>query len=276
MDRLLFGPAGVPLSAKSRSTPDGILQVRKLGLDGMEMEFVRGVRMTSETAKQVRALAEKNKVLLTAHGPYYINLNSHDKAITEASIKRVLDTARIADLCGAYSITFHAAYYVGTPKDKVFEIVKGQMKRIMRTLSNEGIKIWVRPETTGKASQFGDIDELIKLSQEIGGVLPCIDFSHIHARSGGKFNTLPEFRDLLSRIETGLGKEALKNMHIHLSGIQYTDKGERNHLELRESDMNYKALMKALREHRCAGIVISESPNLEEDAALMKEEYERV
>jgi len=276
MDKLLFGPAGVPLSAKSRSTPDGVLQVRNLGLGGMELEFVRGIRMTPETARQVRTLAERNNVLLTAHGPYYINLNSHDKAITEASVKRILDTARIANLCGAYSITFHAAYYVGVPKDRVFEIVKSQIKSIMRTLSNEGIKLWVRPETTGKASQFGDIDELIRLSQEIEGVLPCIDFSHIHARSGGKFNTLSEFKDLLSNVETGLGKEALKNMHIHLSGIQYSDKGERNHLELRGSDMNYKALMKALREHRCAGIVISESPNLEEDAALMKEEYERV
>jgi len=275
MKNLFFGTAGVPLSALSRSTTDGIAQVRKLGLGCMELEFVRGVRMTPITARQVRDLAKKHDVVLTAHGPYYINLNSKDRSITEASIKRILDTARIADLCGAYSITFHAAYYVGVEKEKVYEVVKSHLKSIVKTLQNEGIKLWVRPETTGKGTQFGDIDELIRLSQEVEQVLPCVDFSHLHARSNGKFNTYPEFSGILEKLEKGLGRQALENMHAHVSGIEYSAKGERNHLTLEESDMNYKELIRALRNHNCSGVIISESPNLEKDAMTMKREYEK-
>jgi deoxyribonuclease-4 len=241
----------------------------------MELEFVRGIRMSPEIARQVKALAEKNDIVLTAHGPYYINLNSQDKAITDASVKRILDTARIANVCGGYSITFHAAYYMALSKEKVFEIVRKNLLNITRTLDEEGVKLWIRPETTGKASQFGDIDELIKLSQEVSGVLPCVDFAHLHARSNGKINTYKEFSEVLEKLEKGLGREALDNMHVHISGIEYTEKGERKHLFLKDSDMNYKDLMKAFKEYKCKGCVINESPNLEEDAMLMKKEYEK-
>lgn len=276
MKELLFGPAGVPLSAPSRSTFDGVPQVKKLGLGCMELEFVRGVRMAPAMAKQVKALAEKHGIVLTAHGPYYINLNSADSAITQASVKRVLDTARIAHLCSAYSITFHAAYYIGMDKEKVYQVVKSHLNDIIRTLKGEGIKLWVRPETTGKATQFGDVDEIIRLSQEVEQVMPCVDFAHLHARSNGKVNSYAEFSSVLERLEKGIGRQALDNMHIHMSGIEYSEKGERNHLVLKDSDIKYKELLRALKDFGCKGCIINESPNLEEDAALMKREYERL
>nr|MCK4929458.1 TIM barrel protein [Nanoarchaeota archaeon] len=276
MNQLLFGPAGVPVSSPSTNTLGAIPYVKKLGLGCMELEFVRGVKIGSETAQAIRKKAQEQGIVLTAHGPYYINLNSLEKAKTEASIKRILDTARIASIAGGYSITFHAAYYMAMPKEKVYEVVKNHLNNITRTLSKEGVKLWIRPETTGKASQFGDIDELIKLSTELDQVMPCVDFAHLHARSNGKINTYKEFCEILSKIEKGLGRKGLNNMHIHMSGIEYGEKGERNHLVLKESDMNYKDLMKALKHYKCKGVIISESPNLEADAILMKKAYERV
>jgi deoxyribonuclease-4 len=275
MNKLLFGTAGVPLSAINRTTIDGINRVKELGLGSMELEFVRGVRMSPQMAEEVREVAKKKEVVLTAHGPYYINLNSKDHAITQASIKRILETARIANICGAYSITFHAAYYVGMEKEKVYDVVKGHLRGIVKTLQNEGVKLWIRPETTGKGTQFGDIDELIKLSQEVEQVLPCVDFSHLHARSNGKFNTYNEFSSVLEKLEKGLGRKSVENMHAHLSGIAYSEKGERNHLVLKDSDMNYKELVRAFRNHNCSGVIISESPNLESDALMVKKEYEK-
>jgi len=38
--------------------------------------------------------------------------------------------------------------------------------------------------------------------------------------------------------------------------------------------MNYRDLMKSLKEFDVRGVVISESPNLEKDALLMKKYYE--
>jgi deoxyribonuclease-4 len=136
--------------------------------------------------------------------------------------------------------------------------------------------IWIRPEISGKKSQFGDLKEVVRLSQDIEQVMPCIDFSHLFARELGKNNTKGEFRLILGEIEKSLGKEALEEMHMHASGIEFGDKGERNHLTLEESKFNYKDLMKVLKEFKVKGVLICESPNIEKDALLMQKHYASV
>lgn len=273
MDKLRFGTAGIPISTPEPGTENGIRHVRKLGLDAFELEFVRSINITKERGPAVKKAAEESDVVLTCHAPYYINLNSLEKAKLKASVGRILNSARIAWLCGGWSVTFHAAFYMKMDSGKVYENVKGCIKEIVKTLQDEGNKIWVRPETTGKGTQFGSLDEILRLSQEIDGVMPCVDFSHLHARSAGKLNSYEEFSGILEDIEKALGKEALFNMHMHTSGIAYTEKGEKNHLNLKQSDMRYQELMKALRDFKVKGVLISESPNIEEDALLMKKDF---
>ena len=273
MKELLFGTAGIPISAKGEGTAEGIKEVKNLNLEAMELEFVRNINITEQKAPEVKAAAKKNNIILTCHAPYFINLNSEENKKIKASIARILNSARIANLCGAYSVCFHPGFYMKDTKEKTFEIIKNNIKEIVKTLKNENNKIWVRPETTGKGSQFGDIYELINISSELEQVLPCVDFSHVHARSNGKLNNLKEFSNILELIEKKLGKQALENMHIHVAGIAYGEKGEKHHLNLKESDFNYKELLKALKEFNAKGILISESPNIEEDALLMKKYF---
>ncbi|NJF24327.1 deoxyribonuclease IV [Thermococcus sp. Bubb.Bath] len=274
VDRLRFGTAGIPLSTPKRSTIDGIIHVRNLGLDAMELEFVRGVNLKPELAKKIKYVAKKNDVLLTAHAPYYINLNAKEKEKVEASKKRIIQSAERLYEAGGWSVVFHAGYYLKQPPESVYQRILNELKDIQRELMDRGIKVWVRPELTGKPTQFGDLREIVKLSEELEMVLPTIDFAHAHARNKGKCNSTEEWREMLSFMEDRLGREVLNNMHIHMSGIEYTDKGEKNHLPLRESDMNWEDLLKVLKEFRVKGVVVSESPNIEEDALLMKRKYE--
>lgn len=276
MDSLLFGTAGTPISTKGSGSIAGIKRVQELGLGCMELEFVRGVKMSEETATLVKKAAHEDNVVLTAHGPYYINLHSADKKIEAASVQRILQTARVAHAAGAYSITFHPAYYLKAPPGDVYDHVKAHMQAIMKTLHDEGVKLWIRPETTGKKSAFGTLEEILTLSEEVEGVMPCIDWAHLHARNDGRLNSYDEFCSMLEKVEKSLGKDGLKNMHCHCSGIEYTKAGERNHLVLQASDFKYKELMRAFRDHNVAGCIICESPNIEGDALLMKEEYSRL
>lgn len=273
MNSLYFGTAGVPLSTKDKSTEGGIIEVHRLGLDAMELEFVRGVRMSLSRAREVGKIAESLKIVLTAHAPYYINLLSGEEEKVEASIKRILDTARVAYEAKGYSIVFHAAYYGRVFKEEAYKLVRDRVRSVVKILTNEGVRIWVRPETTGKASQFGDLEETIRLSEDIEGVLPCVDFSHIHARFNGKFNTYEEFSQILTEIERRLGREALNNMHMHFSGIEYGKSGEIRHLNLEESDFEYRSLARCWKDFNVRGVAISESPNIEKDAILMKSVY---
>ena len=276
MKELLFGTAGIPLSANPRTTADGIRHVRNLGLGAMELEFVHSVNISKEKSPEIRKTAEENKIVLTCHAPYYINLNSLEKVKVRASIDRIINSARITNLCGGYSVAFHSGFYMGQDPKKVYEIIKESIKEIISTLKKENNGIWIRPETTGKETQFGNVDEILKLSQEFDSVMPCVDFAHFHARTNGKFNTYGEFASILEKIEKALGKKGLENMHIHITGIAYGPKGEKNHLTLKESDLKYDELLKALKDFKVKGVAISESPNIEEDALLMQKVYEKL
>lgn len=271
-DKLNFITAGMPIRTGKGSYPQAFDVLKEMNLDGMELEFVHGVRMSDDNRIFVKEMA-KNFVI-TAHGPFYINLNSKEEEKIEASVQRIIDTAAVAAQAGAFSITYHAAFYMGGDKETVFEQVKTQTKRIIDILENEKIKVWVRPETTGKATQWGDIDEIINLSKEFEQVLPCVDFSHLHARSAGEYNTYDEFSKVLEKMGNNIGQYALENFHGHLAGIEYTAKGEKQHLNLENSDMNYKDLIKVIKEFGVKGALVCESPNIEDDCKLLKNYYE--
>jgi len=273
MDKLLFGTAGIPNRTNPRTYENAFHDLVEMKLGCMEIEFVRGVNMNAKTIPVVKQISQEKGLVLTAHGPYFINLASPEKDKVEASVKRILDTARVAYACGGYSITFHAAFYMGQDKKLVHNQVKSKMTEIINTLKSENIKIWVRPELTGKATQWGDLDELIRLSNEVEMVLPCMDFAHLHARSNGSWNTYDEFARVFERMGNEIGSHALENFHAHIAGIEYTAKGERKHLNLEESDLNYKDLMKAFKDFNVKGAIICESPDIEDDAMLLQKTY---
>ena len=272
MADLLFGPAGVPLSAKERSTESGIQRVAELGLECMELEFVQGVKMSEKTALSVGQLASERKVALSAHAPYFINFNAREPEKVLASQERLRQTIRIGSLSGARSVVFHAAYYLNDPPQKVYYTVKTQLEEIVTKLEAAERNIRIRPEVTGRSSQFGTLDEVINLSSEVNCVAPCIDFAHWYARTG-KFNTYAEFIAIFTQVANKLGRAALDNMHIHISGIAYGKKGEIKHLNLKDSDFNYLDLIKAVKDLKVKGLIINESPNLEEDALFLQEAY---
>ena len=275
MDRLLFGTGGTPHSAKTRSTIDGIERIAELGLGCMEIEFVQGVRMGEGAARLVAEVASRKGVKLSAHAPYFINLNAREPEKIIASQERILQTARIAAICGAQSIVFHAAYYLGDPPEKTYQTVKKHLAEVINRLKRENNRVWVRPEVMGKLSEFGTIDEVLNLCTELEGVGICMDFAHWHARTG-ESNSYPEFASILEQIKQRLGDGALEDMHIHVSGIAYGKKGEIKHLNLKESDLQYGELLKALKDYDVKGIAICEIPSLEQDALLLQETYHKL
>jgi deoxyribonuclease-4 len=275
MEDLLFGTAGVPVSAKKRDSISGVERIEELGLGCMELEFVRGVKMGESAAKEVGKAASKLGIALSVHAPYFINLNSEEEKKVQASVERIMDSARVGYLCGAKDVVFHAAYYHKDSAKEVYRKVKSLLGEMVQKLREENVGVRLRPETTGKPTQFGTLEETLNLSQEVDNVLPCIDFAHIHARTG-KYNSFQEFSEILERVEDALGREGVEDLQVHVSGIDYGVKGEKKHLILRESDFRYQELLKAFREFGAKGLIICESPNLEGDALLLQDSYRKI
>lgn len=274
MDKLYFLTAGVPLRAGTKGYEKGFEIHDELGLDGLELEFVHGVRISDKSREQVGNAVKNNGKIITAHAPFYVNLNAREEEKVEASVQRIIETAMVTNELGGYSITFHAGFYLNQDAELVYNKIRTQIKTIVDSLNKVGNRIWIRPETTGKASQWGDLAEIIRLSKEFDTVLPCVDFSHIHARYNGYWNTYDEFASIFEQIGNELGCEALDNFHAHIAGIEYTAKGEKKHLNLEESDFNYKDLLKAFKDFNIKGAVVCESPNIEDDAKLLKDYYQ--
>ncbi len=277
-DRIFFGTGGVPHSADPAGHPGAIRRLHALGLGVYEMEFVHGVRIRPETCEEVKAAQAETGVRVTAHGPYYINLYSLEADKLEASRGRVLDTARALGACGGDGACFHPGFYQKRDAEEVYAFMTKQIGELADILVDEGCPVRLDPETTGKESQFGSLTEICAMGDELGGknVGITVDFAHIHARTIGANNTYDEFAGQLELIKNKLGKEALASMHIHLSGIAYTEKGEAHHLELDNSDMNYPDLVRALIDFGAEGRVVCESPALEYDALIMQKAYRRL
>jgi deoxyribonuclease-4 len=272
-ERLLFGTAGVPNSTVKKNNPvEGVKRISELGLDCMQLEFAHGVRMKEEVSSALRKASYELGVPLTSHGPYYINLNAREQDKIDSSVERIIQTAKISDLCGAESMTFHAAFYMKDSPYDVFDLVEKSLNVIEERLSRLDIEIELRPELTGKTSQFGSLEELISLSKSVNSCKPCMDFSHLYARTGS-VNDYKGFCETLETLKSELGANALKEMHIHISGISSNSKGDLKHLNLEKSKFNWKDLMKALKDMDCRGYVVCNSPNLEVDASMLKQYY---
>jgi deoxyribonuclease-4 len=244
-------------------------------MDALEIAWVQSVRVKDETCAEIKAAAADQDVRLSVHAPYYINLNSQTDELMFKSDERLLAAARKGFLAGATDIIFHPGSYHNQPPAEVYERAKQKLREIVETLRAEGNTAVLRPETMGKGAMFGSLEETIQLSKEIDGVAPCIDVAHLHARTGnGAFNSYDEFADMFRLIDQQLGTErGLHQMHFHISGIEYAAKGERNHMPLQESDLRWQDFLHACVDFGVSGTIVAESPNLEEDAALLQSTY---
>jgi len=271
-DGLLFGTAGVPLSSSDASTLTAIEHIRDLGLNCLEVEFVKGIKMGPDTAGAIGERARRLGVRLSVHAPYYINLNSEERATRLLSQERLLKSARLAAAMGARSVVFHAGFYGKHSAEDTYAAIRGELAELMSVVRRERIPVVMRVETLGKRAQFGSFDEVLQLCRDVEGLQPCLDFSHIYAREG-RVNSYPEFERVLAKVAKKLGAAALRNLHIHVAGIEYNQTGEVKHLNLQESDFRYDEWLRALREAGAGGMVICESPNLEADAVMLKDLY---
>jgi len=273
-----FGTVGSPLSTpkKPGGAQGAVLRLAELGLDAFEIGWVQSVRVKEETCLAIRQAASEAGVALSVHAPYYINLNATQEEWPK-SRKRLMDAAYYGNLAGATDIIFHPGSYFGQEPAAVLEVAVPRLRGCVQELREAGNPAILRPETMGKSALLGTLEDTLQMAAAIEGVLPCIDFSHLHARTGdGSLNSYEEWMRVLKGYKRALGAKSMKRLHCHLSGIEYGEKGERNHLMLEDSDFDLRGLLRALAEMKCAGRIVCESPVMEDDALRIRAAWGRI
>ncbi|MGC9113247.1 deoxyribonuclease IV [Acidilobus sp.] len=276
MTTLRFGPAGKPTNF-SGDYEDVPPVLRQMGLDALEYEAVRGVRVTKEKAEKIREAAQKYDITLSMHAPYFINLASPEEETVRKSVERLREAAQASEWMGAYAVVFHPGYIKGNSSRE--EALNRVIEALRQVFDGLELRVaWLAPETTGKESQVGDVEETIRICQSHDRLRPAVDWAHLHARTeGADINSEDDVIKVIDRIEKELGTWAVKPLHTHFSKIEYGKGGEREHHTLGEKDFGpeWEYVCKAYVDTGIDGVIISESPILEQDALLMKKICEK-
>ena len=281
-DRPRFGPAGVPplFRILGAQLPDVPRLLREEGLDAFEYEAVQWgqkPQIKQQNAESLGIEAKKNDVLLSMHGSYYLNL-SGKKEIVEASKRRLIACATAAQWMGAYVVVFHTGFYGRLEKTYALRTCIAALKDTVETLKTLGIQnVKLGPETMGKVSQVGTLDEILSICEEVEQTQIVIDWAHLHARYQGKFRKTEDFRGVIEEVERRLGAETTRNVHCHFSKIEYTDKGERRHHTLDEARYgpDFQMLSEVLLEFKIRPVIICETSFLDVDALKMRDIFRK-
>jgi len=277
-DRLRFGPAGVPLAFRvmKATLADVPRLLKEEGLDAFEYQAVRwGAKpqIRREKAEELGLKAEEHDVWLSLHGSYFINFCGKNEII-EASKNRLIACATAAEWMKAHVVVFHPGFYGKKQPKEAFQDCLEATKEVVETMKTLGIRnVKLGPETMGKLSQFGSLDEILGLCEQVEQTQPVIDWAHLHARCRGCFKKVEDFRKVVEEIERQLGTDAVKNMHCHFTKVEFTDKGERRHhtMDKVEYGPDFTMLAKVIAEFKLRPVIISESPVPDVDAIKMRE-----
>jgi len=269
-----LGPAGIPIVSKERSTVAGVRTVAQLGLNAMEVEFVRGVNMSIASAKEVGKIAKEFSIRLSVHCPYAINLSSTDKKVIEASKQRIWDSILRATELDASPVVFHPGYYMGQSSEIAYSLVKQACESLVEKMKEHRIKnVLLGLETTGKMLAVGTLEENIEISKQVSGCIPVLDPAHLFARNAGNID-YSEMFDKLKPLK-------LEHYHMHFSGIKWRPAkpaggNEWYHMEIKVNKPPFEPLAKEILKRKIDITIISESPVLEQDSLVMKKEFKKM
>jgi len=274
---IYLGSAGVPIASEEKSTIAGIKCVAELGLNAFECEFVRRVGMNNEMAKEVGKIAAELDVHLSVHCPYFVNLCSQEEEKLEASKKRILDSVERAHFMQADVAVFHPGYYGSLTQEQAYDAVKQSCEDMIGRMKSKKVeKVLLGLETMGKQSTFGTLEEIIRITKEVKGCVPVIDWSHLYCRSAGGIKGQEDYAKVFDKLEP----LKLKHLHCHATSAEYTVVGEgkgneKRHLTIDAKKPDLEPLVKEILRRKMDITLISESPTLEQDALILKKMFEK-
>jgi deoxyribonuclease-4 len=274
LNRVLFGPAGYP--SEARGNVKRVFQILSdVGVDALEYAAVHGLRTKEDKAKQIGIVAEETGITMSLHAAYYISLASKTPRIRESSKGRLVKALKFAPWMHVKRIVFHPGYLGGLSKKVAHIVIRDALRDVWERVGGQKGDVFLAPEIAGKLSAYGSVEQIIRLCQEVDGCIPTIDWAHLYARSQGKVNDKGSYLKVLTKFEEELGNLFINNMHFHVSGITFTEKGEAAHRPLgKDWGPDILPLVEIVKECGYKPTFISESTNPLEGALYTKFLYE--
>jgi len=283
-DQIRFGPAGNSESFAARGYKSSLQVPRylnEMGLSAFEYQCGRGVNISQQSAEALGEACRAGGIAISLHAPYYISLSGAEEEKRLNSVRYILQSAQAVSWMGGRRIVVHSGSCGKMSREEALALALDTMALARKELDAQGLsQVRICPEVMGKINQLGTVEEVLELCAADERMLPCVDFGHLNARTGGGLKERADYARVLETIENRLGEDRMKHFHIHFSHIEYTEKGgEKCHLTFGDTAYGpwFEPLAEELARRGCAPVVICESAGTQaEDAAAMRDIWNRI
>jgi deoxyribonuclease-4 len=210
-------------------------------------------------------------VQLSMHTPYYMDLTS-DNELTQKSIDSIRWAGMLTNQMKGNMVISHLGLYGNMSKKEAVETITGNVTTIMEWWEKNEIKPILGFETSGRQEVFGSVEELMDLCDSVDGIVPVINFAHVHARQNGTLREPQDFSELFDKVRS----QVKGHYYTHFSGVEHEAGNEKRVTPIKKGDLRFEPLAEFLVEENPECTIISSSPLLEHDAMYMKVIYERI
>ncbi len=260
--QIYIGTQGIPASVrlKNGNIIDGLYTLSTLSLNALELDFAYRIYLNNDECRVVADLAKKLGIRLSIHAPYYINLLSEKESVRRTSKMRILKCIERANILGADAVAVHAAFYGKLNGEEAYRRIKKELKNVIDEIDVNNYDNLLAIETMAKNTQFGTLDEVLILYEELG-IKPYIDFAHIFARNNGSI----DYTSILDRLED----HGIRYINAHFEGLKFKNNRYIDmHVPINQPP--FEPLAIELINRKGSITIICESPLLEIDCMKMK------
>ncbi len=274
-----FGPAGNSEVFYSEGYKDSFQAPKwlsEMGLKAYEYSLTLGRYLSEETAKKLGEQAKLYDIEVSVHGPYFINFCNISDISRENNSKFLLNSLKNLKDIGGRRCIFHIGSQMKMTREEAMRNLKTSFLEFLDEFYQAGYDgFYLMPETMGKFSQIGTVEEILEIASWDKSIIPCFDFGHINSLTGGKMNSKQAFLDVFNRGIEKIGREKMQKCHIHFSKIKYGEKGEIAHLTFADDKYgpDFEPMLDAIFELGLEPIIICESKGTQAPDAVKMLEY---
>lgn len=230
-----------------------------------------GLVQNFQELKELGKMGRQLDVCLSMHTPYYMDLATNSD-LTQRSMDNVRWAGTMTHHMGGQVVVTHLGLYGDQTESEAASNITENLAALMDWWRDNELQPLLGLETSGRQEVFGGLDEILEICDKVGGVVPVINFAHLHARESGALREPEDFGEILDKAREQVGDV----FYTHFSGVEHEAGNEKRVTPIKKGDLRFEPLAEYLVENLPEITIISSSPLLEHDAMYMKVIFERV
>ena len=216
-------------------------------------------------------IARELDIELAVHAPYYMDFADVD-GLALKSMDSVVWGGLLAEALQAHVVVTHLGRYGELEPAAALERSRENLAAVRERFRSARLAPLIGIEASGLQEVIGGLDELLWVAKAVKGVVPVLNFAHLHAREGGLLRRPEDFEAVFEKVEKVLNG----HVHAHFSGVEHSGGNEIRYTPIKKGDLRFEPLAECLLEDSRDLTLISSSPLLEHDAMYMRVILDRV